>query len=247
MGSISRSNALNRHIEAYGEGILETYRKKLIGKTVTDITDVYCDYWVQGTIWLDNGDSYEVHYRWTSELEDDLGYEVVEDGEMRFSEFVSTYFKDKTITSIDIGFERDDYLNVYAYADGNATGIALEIPVISINDVYELEEAANTEALKAEEKLKVFYVFQTHQYVRDVQLLNAPVSLTDEQLDEVMDALNYDDEVSLYSDTESRWADWSGEEDVLISRLVAPSLEAATSLAAERYNLNMIRIVEVIE
>lgn len=251
MGSLSRWNVINWYIEMYGEDLIHTYEGKLLGKMVTDIGHTYCDYWIQSEVTLDNDDTYEVHYRWSDELEDRTGIETVDEGDMSFKEFVRTHFVNRPIVAIDIETDRDDYVYAFAYTDENKNGPALEIPLISIEDIYELQAVVNDEAdvvadadtqvLKETEK--VFYVFQTHNYVRDIQFLEAPISFTSEQLTDVMNTLDYND--ANYS--ECYWADWSGEEDVLIGKLVAPSLEVATSLAAERYNLNMIRIVEVIE
>lgn len=124
MGSISRCAALDRYITKHGDEKLKEY-SHLIGKTVVQLLSTEVDYYVKGYVKLDDGTELETHYRWASAEEDDCGTEMEEDY-VPMAEYYEKHIVGKTIKEIQIGYERDDDLCIYAYVDDK---YALEIPL----------------------------------------------------------------------------------------------------------------------
>lgn len=114
MGSISNYGALERYQNLNGERLKKEYKSYLLGRKVVSMSGIECNYYVQSRITLDNNDSYEVHYRWASEEENDCNKEILEENEISMREYYEKNILNNTITAIDIGYERDDMLYCYA-------------------------------------------------------------------------------------------------------------------------------------
>lgn len=55
------------------------------------ISDIEVDYPVKGIVHLSNGESYPVHYRWSTEEEDQAKREIVEENEYSMEEYYKKF------------------------------------------------------------------------------------------------------------------------------------------------------------
>lgn len=125
MGSLSRSSALERFANEFGER-LEQHFQYLIGLEVKSLTDVEVDHYVKGQVHLSNGESLPVHYRWSGEEEDAEGKELDEHFKT-IADHYSEYIIGKTVVKVEIGAStRDDELYILAIISDEAE---LEIPL----------------------------------------------------------------------------------------------------------------------
>lgn len=127
MGSISRYSSLDRFQEAFGEKIKAHYEKQILGLTVTDMSELTLDYYKSADITLSDGNILTVHFGWTSEEEEFEGKEILDEDEISNEEYFNHYLKDKKITKVETGYERDDEFYCFAFVD-DESGV-LEIPI----------------------------------------------------------------------------------------------------------------------
>lgn len=126
MGSITRYSALKRFQEAFGEKIKKHYEEQLIGKTIVSMSELSFNHWKSADVAFSDEQVFTVHFGWSSEWEQHEEKEELEDDDISSEEYFNQCLKGKEITHIQIGYERDDELYVFAFVDEYA---ALEISI----------------------------------------------------------------------------------------------------------------------
>jgi hypothetical protein len=127
LGSISRSNAIEKFNENFGEKIENHFRPFLVGATIESLQNVEANYHVKGIAHLSNEKTFETHHRWTTQEEDGEKKEILEEGDFSMLAYFNEYLAGKEIVAIRVGeADRDDESYLFAYVtDQNC----LEIPL----------------------------------------------------------------------------------------------------------------------
>lgn len=123
-GFIVRYERLENYVNKYKKAKKKEYEEKLLGKKVVSFSEIKVFYHIKNivvldknTVVLDNGQIYEIHYRWATDEKESLDKEIPENGQMTMKEYYNKYALNKTIIKVEVGYERDDYVYVYAYLD----------------------------------------------------------------------------------------------------------------------------------
>ena len=130
MGSAVHYSLLKAFDEKFGAKILEHY-KYLIGRAVIGMSEYEYFFHKKADVALDNGEVFEVHFGWTTE--EGTEEEVNDLDEMNSEEYFNMYLKDKKITGVDVGYDRDDMYYLYLISEGDT----LEVPMAF--NAYECE------------------------------------------------------------------------------------------------------------
>jgi hypothetical protein len=124
---------LEEYARVNGEQVASEYSKLLVGRKVEEFLGTTVGYIIEGSVKLDDGHTYDSHFRFGVEQEEDTGKEI---GFVTMEEHYKKCILGKTITSIEVGVNRE---NCYVYAYGDNTEYCLEIPMQVEIEIYRNE------------------------------------------------------------------------------------------------------------
>ncbi|MBP1308951.1 hypothetical protein JOD82_001971 [Paenibacillus sp. 1182] len=141
MGSGSRESAIFKFVQTFGERF-NTHFKSLVGLQVECLKEVKVDYYVKGVVKLSNESELPVHYRWSSQEDDDEGKELDEDF-VKINDYFTNCVIGKTITSVELGYaDRDDEVYLICKLN-NETRFHFEIPMGFDPEILEIDSFAS--------------------------------------------------------------------------------------------------------
>lgn len=153
MGSCTNYSTLARFVDKNGVKLVKEWEEKLLGKRVVDCSETEIFHWVKNEVTLDNGDSYETHFRWATQAEEeskienmsDDGVDVLDEDDRHYNTPMKQYFEKyilgRQITQVGIGYEREDYVYIFIAVGNEDIKHSFDIPLISVDDITDEEVA----------------------------------------------------------------------------------------------------------
>lgn len=134
MGYNANLNALDRYEQKNRDEMVEHFTPILVGKKIEYFLGAeVIGYHIQGSVYIEGEGYFDSHYCWSSEF----NVRGNEENMASMNYFYKEYLIGKTITHVELGgWDRDDYIYLYAYVSKDSY---LEIPVISVDEIFQEE------------------------------------------------------------------------------------------------------------